>query len=406
MPSSEKANLQAHLNNQNQNQPRDLPPAYENTVLTTPTSRPNLTSGISNTSNTTLQPQHQPHNKLHIPSQNPLTTLSRLAAINLSAYGVRDAALSDDRTTLTTSKPELTSTQYALAKFIHDQASLPPKPLMVVRGTHASYSVNGGTAVDFELRLNLMGMLDLDTAPDFDGTGRSRIRVKAFQPTSGSSSTPQSSSSKRPGGSNSNRSTSSQNDDDANPLDAWIRLFTEDSKTKADNRTFTLTRVALNLPCAILEGQVRTLIAATKYRGKVTVEFPLLHRHVVVQRQNGNWFTNLLNITPTRKFDVVESVWTVGGVGGDAQGGFAGEGGSSGGGGGSSGNGNGSDSEGERNGRAGLVAQEWWKEWQGAIWNAVLAGRKGWVTVEDYVEARMGIREKEKGREWGVDHQS
>lgn len=396
MPSSEKANLQAHINNQNANQPRDLPPAYENTLLATPPSRPNLTPGTSTTST-----QLQPSNNLHIPSQNPLTTLSRLSAINLSGYGIRDATLSDDRTTLTTSRPELTSTQYALAKFVHDQASLPPKPVMVVRGTHSSYSVNGGTAVDFELRLNLMGMLDLDTAPDFDGTGRSRLRVKAFQPTSGPSSASQGGSSaaaasKRPGSGSGSRSARA---DDANPLDAWIRVFTEDSKTKADNRTFTLTRIALNLPCAILEGQVRTLIAATKYRGKVTVEFPMQHRDVVVQRHNGNWFTNLLKITPTRSFDVVESVWTVGGVGPvgmEGQGGFAGEGGS--------GSGNGSDSEGERNGRAGLVAQEWWKEWQGAIWNAVLAGRQGWVTVEDYIEARMGIREKEKGREWGVDH--
>lgn len=406
MPSSpEKANLQAHIDNRNH--PRDLPPSYENTILPTTPSRPNLTPGhVSNTSNAShQQPQHQhqnqqqrpntnTNNKLNIPSQNPLKTLSRLSAINLSAYGVRDAKLSDDRTTLTTSKPELTTTQYALAKFVHDQAALPPKPLMVVRGTHSSYSVQGGTAVDFELRLNLMGMLDIDTAPDFDGTGRSRIRVKAFQPGDAPSSSSSSSASasafgpKHPG-------------DSSNPLDAWIRQFTGDSKTSkaaADNRTFTLTRVALNLPCAILEGQVRNLIAATKYRGKVAVEFPLLHRTVVVQRQNGNWFTNLLKITPTRSFDVVESVWTVGGVGASVGAGEEGEGLVG-------GSGSGNDSDGERNGRAGLVAQEWWKEWQGAIWNAVLAGRQGWVTVEDYMEARMGIREKEKPREWGVDHQ-
>jgi hypothetical protein len=392
MPSSEKANLQAHLNNQ----PRDLPPAYENTLVPN-SSNPHPTAITSSHSRASTANNSQPN--INIPSQNPLKTLSRLSALNLSAYGVRDAKLSDDHTTLTTSKPELASTQYALTKFVHDQAALPPKPVMVIRGTHSSYGTSGGTALDFELKLNLMGMLDIDTAPDFDGTGRSRIRVKAFQPNATSSS-------QQASGSGSKRSGDNRSSDEPNPLDAWIRKFTQDDKAKADNRTFTLTRVALNLPCAILEGHVRTLIAATKYRGKVTVEFPLLHREVTVQRQNGNWFTNLLNITPTRKFDVVESVWTVGGVAEDGhrpgqQRSFAGEGGS----GGSRDAADGPESDSDRNARAGLVAQEWWNEWQGAIWNTVLSGRQGWVTVEDWIEARMGIRQKDKGKEWGVDYQ-
>ena len=133
---------------------------------------------------------------------------------------------------------------------------------------------------------------------------------------------------------------------------------------------------------------------------------------MTVQRQNGNWFTNLLNITPTRKFDVVESVWTVGGVAeershrGQHQRSFAGEGGS---GAGRDrdrdGDGPDSDSDSDRNARAGLVAQDWWNEWQGAIWNSILAGRHGWVTVEDWLEAKMGIRQKDKSKEWGVDYQ-
>ena len=268
MPSSEKANLQAHINNQT----RDLPPAYENTLVPNLNSNnPHPTTAITSShstraSTTTTNNHHQSQPNINIPSQNPLKTLSRLSVLNLSAYGVRDAKLSDDHTTLTTSKPELTSTQYALTKFIHDQAALPPKPVMIIRGTHSSYGSSGGAAVDFELKLNLMGMLDVDTAPDFDGTGRSRIRVKAFQPNATSSSSQQTCAKRL-----SEHRTSS---DEPNPLDAWIRKFTQDDKAKADNRTFTLSRVTLNLPCAILEGHVRTLIAATKYRGKVTVEFP------------------------------------------------------------------------------------------------------------------------------------
>ena len=60
---------------------------------------------------------------------------------------------------------------------------------------------------------------------------------------------------------------------------------------------------------------------------------------------------------------------------------------------------------GDRTGLPALVAQAWWREWHFAIWNAVLAGKKGWVTVEDWIEAKMGVREKEREKEWGVDYE-
>jgi hypothetical protein len=40
-----------------------------------------------------------------------------------------------------------------------------------------------------------------------------------------------------------------------------------------------------------------------------------------------------------------------------------------------------------------------------AIRNGVLGGKKGWVTVEEWVEAKMGVREKEKSKDWGVDYE-
>ena len=61
--------------------------------------------------------------------------------------------------------------------------------------------------------------------------------------------------------------------------------------------------------------------------------------------------------------------------------------------------------EDDRTGLPGLLAQAWWREWQVAIWNAVLSGKKGWVTVEDWMEAKMGVREIERGRDWGVDYE-
>jgi hypothetical protein len=52
-----------------------------------------------------------------------------------------------------------------------------------------------------------------------------------------------------------------------------------------------------------------------------------------------------------------------------------------------------------------LLAQAWWREWHVAVWNGVMSGRKGWVTVEDWIEAKMGVREKERARDWGVDYE-
>ncbi len=168
--------------------------------------------------------------------------------------------------------------------------------------------------------------------------------------------------------------------------------------------SFILHRQAPSLPLPILEGMVRTLLASTKYRGKLTVEFPVQHSDVVVLRRSGNWFTNMLRLYPTKKYEAVEALWEVSGAS-SADEAFAGEGRSS--------NTTANDTTGgseltdgpqDRHGRAGLIAQEWWREWQFAIWNAVLGGKKGWVTVEDWIEAKMGVREKDRGRDWGVDY--
>jgi hypothetical protein len=155
-----------------------------------------------------------------IPSQNPIDALSRLAAINFARYCMSQAKLSDDHTTVTTSKPELLATQYVLVNFIKEQASLPPKPLMVVRGTHlggwgGGHARHGEVVVDFELKLNLTSLLDLEAVDDDDGQSTRpptrRIRVK---PMSGPSSRPSRSGA-------------------AGSLEHWVRKFCED---KAENK--------------------------------------------------------------------------------------------------------------------------------------------------------------------------
>lgn len=159
--------------------------------------------------------------------------------------------------------------------------------------------------------------------------------------------------------------------------------------------SFSLHRQIANFPTTILEGMVRTLLAATKYRGKVTVEFPVQFAEVIVQRQSGNWFTNMLRLYPTKKYEVVQTVWDVASTG-------------------ESSNTTASTStstatqqhQQHQMGRAGLVAQEWWREWQYAIWNAVIKRRVGWVTIEDWIETKMGVKMPQPSREWGVESTS
>lgn len=209
MPPSEKARLQARQNEDDDaaaaSVPTDLPPSYEHIIIS-PASTPSI-----------AQPS-QP--SAPIPSQNPLSAISRLSSIPFTKYRIRDAKLSDDQYTVTTTKADLTSgtgQQYALTKFLHEQALLPPKPLMVVRGTHLGSSGQyGEPVVDFELRFNLTSMLDLEARPS-DGHRRSRVRVKPFQ-SSGPSGSPK---------------QLSREYLDLTPMEQWAKKFCED---KADNR--------------------------------------------------------------------------------------------------------------------------------------------------------------------------
>jgi hypothetical protein len=45
--------------------------------------------------------------------------------------------------------------------------------------------------------------------------------------------------------------------------------------------------------------------------------------------------------------------------------------------------------------------QEWFRIWKEPIRNAVLAKRKGYVTVEDWNDAVMGVKVSEREKGWG-----
>ncbi|ETI22751.1 hypothetical protein G647_06827 [Cladophialophora carrionii CBS 160.54] len=458
MPLPEKSTLRR--NEIDTSIPTDSPPSYENTIL--PASNPwtDTPTLSAQTPTHQLQHQHQPQIQPQpppppapVPSQNPLSALSRLTTVPFSKYRVRDSKLSDDQTALTTTSPDLTSSssnattaaqvQRNVTKFIAEQASLPPKPIMIIRGTHlGSGTQHGSTIVDFELKFNLTSLLDLgvdvngrvnsnpcsngiDTGPVDEHAnthtsstgGRSvvapwKLKVKRYQP----------------GSTNGSPKQLSREEKDMAPLELWAKKFCED---KAENRSFTLTRQCPSLPTALLEGHARNLLASTKYRGTLTVTFPTHHSSVTILRKSSNWFTNMLRLYPTKKYEVVSVEWPIIGVT-NANAGLPSKGKASGArpalhrndtnvsviseselhpeaeppsSSASSTSSHNQSGSGSTTDTAAAVAQAWWREWHVAVRNAVLSGRKGWVTVEDWIEAKTGVREKERLKEWGVDYE-
>jgi hypothetical protein len=199
--------------------------------------------------------------------------------------------------------------------------------------------------------------------------------------------------------------------------------------------SFTLSRTIPSLAQiqTHLEGQTRTLLANLKYRGSLSVEFAVQHAHMTIARKSSNWFTNLLRLYPTKKYEVIEVGWPLAGETEAAR---------------RERNPSGTSDEGEDlrqstssessasndQGRVlqqqltasassssstasnveththtaplpALLAQAWWREWNVAIRNGVLSKKNGWVTAEEWIEAKMGVREKERSKDWGVDYE-
>ena len=147
--------------------------------------------------------------------------------------------------------------------------------------------------------------------------------------------------------------------------------------------SFSLKRRIVNLDKDTLEGLIRTTIAKTRYRGTITIEFPLTFSEVVVQQ--GEVKTSFKDIfywslqppakkDPTKRYDCVDVIWP-----------FA----------------NFPPNEPDR--RCAVQSeQDWWASWKGAVRNAVLRKRHGHVTSEDCMDVAMGIEAPEPKKDWGA----
>lgn len=284
------------------------------------------------------------------PASRSAQTFPGLPRLDYKLYQPPLFDLSEDCTVLSSRAPHLSSQTAALVALIRAQSRVPPKPQVHIKGTRRS-------KVDFDIRLNLMSLL----VPEDHQRRMDYIRcVSEGELAYRGGYKPDVIPEMGDGG-----------------LEGWCRRFVED---KAQVKSFCLQRVVANMDTTWLEGQLRSLVASTNYKGMVSVTFPVTHSRVVVQSPDkvNKFFTSVTTLfTGKAKYEVVQAVWP-----------FA-------------------TSRIGLEGRQCIVQSEevWWREWRDPIRYAIATKRQGWVTNEDKLEAVMegkgkGITSVDWGAEW------
>ncbi len=242
--------------------------------------------------------------------------------------------LSSDHTAIKSTAPYLSATVAALVSLTRAQSTVPPKPQIHITG-------HRGRKADFAVKLNLMPLLvpeDGRQRMDYIrcvGEGELALR----------------------GGSK----LDVRPDVGQGGLEEWCRRYVEDA---AQVKVFVLERQVVNLDIGWLEGQIRSLVATTNYKGVVTVAFPVTHARVVVQSPDrvNKFFTSVTTLFSGKNtYEVVKAVWP-----------FA------------------THKSGEPGRRLAVQSEEtWWREWRDPIKYAIATKRRGWITNEDKLEAIM-----------------
>ncbi|CEJ80262.1 hypothetical protein VHEMI00458 [[Torrubiella] hemipterigena] len=273
-----------------------------------------------------------------------------LPKIDYRIYSPPLFKLSHDLTTLSSKADYLSTNASALLSLMRTQASVPPKPQIQIRGT-------SGRKVDFDVKVNLMPLL----LPDDERLRMDYIRCVGHDEVAyRGGSRPDVLPEVGDGG-----------------LEEWCRRFVEDGSSV---KSFTLERVVANLDVSWLEGQLRSLVASTKYRGSVDVSFIVSHSKVQVQNPDkvNQFFTSVASLfSGKNRYEVVKVVWP-----------FA------------------TTKNGEPNRKCLVQSEEvWWREWRDPIRYAISQKRQGWVTVEDKLETVMeGKGSSSELIDWGPDY--
>ncbi|CAJ2502092.1 Uu.00g049450.m01.CDS01 [Anthostomella pinea] len=271
-----------------------------------------------------------------------------LPVLDYRQYSPPMFELSADTASISTKATYLSENAKALSALVRQLATVPPKPQVLVQGLR-------GRKVDFRVRLNLMNLLVPDDA---------RRRLDYLRCVNADEAAYR-------GG-----NEIALKPDVVDGVEAWCERFVRDP---APVKTFVLERVVANLDTAWLEGQIRSLVAATEYKGVVSVQFPMTHTRVVVQNPDkvNKFFTSVTTLFSGKaRYEVVKAVWP-----------FA-------------------NARNGEQGRRCVVQSEktWWEEWRDPIKYAISTKRQGWVTNEDKLECIMESKGKGVSMiDWGPE---
>ncbi|KAK3390512.1 hypothetical protein B0H63DRAFT_557474 [Podospora didyma] len=270
-----------------------------------------------------------------------------LPLLDYQLYNPPLSNLSADHTTLKTSATYISANASALSSFIRSQSTIPPKPQIHITGKQHGF-------VDFAIKVNLMNLL----VPENPRKRMDYIRCVATGEVALRGGT----------------QPSAEPEVSDGGLDEWARRFVEDS---ASVKTFLLERVVINMDLNWIEGQIRSMIATTSYKGEVSVSFPVTHAKVVVQNPDkvNKFFTSVSTLfAGKKKYEVVKAVWP-----------FA------------------THKSGEPDRHCAVMSEHaWWREWQNPLRHAIVTRRQGWVSIEDKLEFLMeGTDQNSAVVSWG-----
>ncbi|KAK8868765.1 hypothetical protein PGQ11_007343 [Apiospora arundinis] len=254
--------------------------------------------------------------------------------------------LSPDSMTISSKATYLSANATALCSLLQTLATVPPKQQILVQG-------NRGRKVDFAIKMNLMGLL-VPSDPQ-DRLDYLRVVNRDEMACRGGSEKP-----------------SLQPDVPGGSLEEWCKRFVADQSPR---KSFLLRREVANLDTEWLEGQLRSLVATTEYKGQVSVTFPVTHCRVLVQSPDkvNKFFTSVSALfTGKSKYEVVKAVWP-----------FA-------------------TAKSNEPGRRCIVQSEkvWYDEWKDPIKYAIATKRHGYVTNEDKLECIMESKGKGLTIDW------
>ncbi|KAH7413971.1 hypothetical protein DE146DRAFT_14042 [Phaeosphaeria sp. MPI-PUGE-AT-0046c] len=282
---------------------------------------------------------------------------------DISQYLLPNSVTSKDGSTVTISNVNLCSDSTALVHFINAQAALPPRPEIRITGVHNSL---GEMKTDFDVRVNLMRyLLRKPRENPLNYVKMVEPKEVAWRGDSTVGTMPHAE-----GG-----------------LSEWAHMFCSD---QSPNKAFILERQVINWNTPFLEGRVRSLVASLKYRGNITVSFPVSHTAVVVtpDSQGAGFVTKLFSkVSDKKKYSVVRAVWPYASMASSSLAAAV-------------------ESQGGPRRVCAVQSEEgWWESWSSVVAAAIAEKRQGWVTVDDLLdEAMFGSKSEGKAaKDWGAN---